>query len=108
MKKKNSLPKTYQESKVISIVNKDIEARFAAIKRREEVAKAGGYREPARRDWANIAYEDKEEAKRYGCRWCPIEKKWYASNFMSAKLVEEQIERNKQKKLKRLLKKNTK
>ena len=88
---------SYQDAKVISIVNKEILARIEATKRKQELSTVSH----DKRDWVNVPYEQKEEAKRYGCRWCPIEKRWYASSYMSSKLVELNLEESRTKKLKR-------
>lgn len=92
----------YQEAKVISIVNKEILARIDARKRKEEIATV----DHDKRDWVNVSYEQKEEAKRLGCRWCPIEKRWYASSYVSSKQVELLLRESREKKLKKLLKKS--
>ena len=30
--------------------------------------------------WLTVPYEEKDEAKRLGARWSPIEKRWYVEN----------------------------
>lgn len=92
----------YQEAKVISIVNKEILARIDARKRKEEISTV----DHDKRDWVDVSYEQKEEAKRLGCRWCPIEKRWYASSYVSSKQVELLLRESREKKLKKLLKKS--
>jgi hypothetical protein len=95
----------YQEAKVVSIVNKEILARIDARKRKEQINSIGkGHREPARRDWVNVSYEQKDEAKRLGCRWCPIEKRWYASLYVNSKQVEILLMESREKKIKQLCK----
>lgn len=93
----------YQEDKVISIVNKEILARIEARKRKEQLSSVNH----DKRDWVDVSYEQKEEAKRLGCRWCPIEKKWYASSYVSSKQVEVLLREFREKKLKRLNKSTT-
>lgn len=91
----------YQEDKVISIVNKEILARIEARKRKEQLSSVNH----DKRDWVDVSYEQKEEAKKLGCRWCPIEKKWYASSYVSSKQVEVLLREFREKKLKRLQRK---
>jgi hypothetical protein len=86
----------YQDAKVISIVNKEILARIESVKRKQELSTV----KHDKRDWVHVPYEQKDEAKRYGCRWCPIEKRWYASSYMNSKLVELNLEESRTKKLK--------
>lgn len=87
----------YTESKVVSIVNKEILARMDARKRMEDISSVS----QDKRDWVNVSYEQKEEAKRLGCRWCPIEKRWYASSYISSKQVELLLRESCEKKLKK-------
>lgn len=84
-----------KKSNVISIVTPVILARVAKMKASIKAAK------PVGRDWVNVSYEQKEEAKRLGCRWCPIEKKWYASSYVSSKKVELLLRESMEKKLKK-------
>lgn len=87
----------YQEAKVISIVNKEILARIEARKRKEQISTVSH----DKRDWVDVSYEQKEEAKKLGCRWCPIEKRWYASSYVSSKQVELLLRENREKKSKK-------
>ncbi len=92
----------YQEAKVISIVNKEVLARIDARKRKEELSSVNH----DKRDWVEVSYAQKEEAKQLGCRWCPIEKRWYASSYVSSKQVEILLRESAEKKLKRLCKRS--
>jgi hypothetical protein len=80
-------------SNVVSIVNNEILARIAANERNEAII---GFR-----DWVNVPYSQKEEAKELGCRWCPAEKRWYASKYVSSKQVELILRESNKKKLKK-------
>lgn len=87
----------YQSAKVASIVTREGLARLEAVKRREQL----GLVNHDKRDWVNVSYEQKELAKRVGCKWCPVEKKWYASSYMSSKAVEAWLAEQADKMLKR-------
>lgn len=84
-----------KKGNVISIVTPVILARVEKMKIAQKAAKNTG------RDWVDVSYEQKEEAKRLGCRWCPIEKRWYASSYVSSKQVELLLKESREKKLKR-------
>lgn len=88
----------YQEDKVVSIVNKEILARIEARKRREQLSSVNH----DKRDWVDVSYAQKEEAKRLGCRWCPVEKRWYASAYVSSKQVELLLRESREKKNKQV------
>lgn len=87
----------YQSAKVASIVTKEGLSRIEAIKRREQLVRVNH----DKRDWVNVSYEHKDLAKRVGCRWCPVEKKWYASSYMSSRAVEAWLAEQVEKKVKR-------
>lgn len=74
----------YQGAKVVSIVTRESLARIESVKRKQQLGKVNH----DKKDWVNVSYENRDYAKRVGCRWCPIEKKWYASAGMSSKAVE--------------------
>lgn len=80
-----------KKSNVISIVTPVILDRMSKIKAAKKKEK----------DWVNVSYEQKELAKRVGCKWCPVEKKWYASSYMSSMAVENWLAEQADKMLKR-------
>lgn len=83
----------YQSAKVASIVTKDGLARLDAVKRKQQISRVSH----DKKDWVNVSYENKDLAKIVGCKWCPVEKRWYATSVMSSKAVElwisEQVEK---------------
>lgn len=85
-----------KKSNVISMVTPEILAR---------IAKKDTWVMPKGRDWVDVSYEQKEEAKRLGCRWCPDNKRWYASKFVNSKQVELLLRESREKKAKKELKK---
>lgn len=87
----------YQTAKVVSIVTKEGLARIDAVKRREQLGRVNH----DKRDWVNVSYEQKELAKGVGCKWSPVEKRWYASPYMSSKAVEVWLAEQADKKIKR-------
>lgn len=92
----------YQNDKVVSIVTREIKERIAARKRNEQLASINH----DKRDWVNVSYEQKEDAKLMGCRWCPLEKRWYASPNMSSVFVERWLEERRLKAEKKAAKKS--
>lgn len=85
------------KNNVSSIVTKEGLARIEANKKKERYAIVG----PNNRDWVNVTYENKDLAKGLGCKWCPNEKRWYATGYMSAVAVESWIAEYENKKAKR-------
>ncbi len=88
-----------KKSNVISIVTPVILERVAKMKIAQKAIPKG-------KDWVEVSYAQKEEAKQLGCRWCPIEKKWYASSWVSSKQVEILLKESAEKKLKRFFKRS--
>lgn len=88
-----------KKGNVISIVTPLILDRVAKMKAAQKAAK------PTGRDWVNVTYEQKELAKRVGCRWCPEEKRWYASAYMSSKAVELWIKEQEDKEMRKKMRK---
>ena len=86
-----------KKGNVISIVTPVILERVAKMKIAQKAVSKG-------KDWVNVSYEQKDEAKRLGCRWCPIEKRWYASLYVNSKQVEILLMESREKKIKQLCK----
>jgi len=80
----NVKTKTYQEAKVISIVNRENLARIEAKTRLEQLDRVSH----DKRDWVDVPYEQKELAKQVGCRWDSTNKRWFASSYMPSRDVE--------------------
>lgn len=73
-----------KKSNVISIVTPVILERVAK-------AKAAKWKKPRLsygRCYVEVSYAQKDEAKMMGCKWDAVARRWYASSYDEAELVE--------------------